>query len=844
MKRFYSVVLLIVIMSLFVGIGIQAEETYEYTLMIYLNGSDLETDYESATFDLLEMLDGQIDDDIAVIIETGGTNDWHSEDYGLPNISPKMNQRWRMTEDSLDYLGAVGSQNMGESHTLSDFMDFAINTYPSDQYALILWNHGAGSVHGYGADEKYDYDALTLNELQRALEDNYRVNSQKFDLIGFDACLMGSVETAHVLAPYADWLVASEELEPEHGWSYDAVVTHLSQNKDTTGDAFGEAIVDGFYLQSTEYFTRDGITLSLVDLAAVDGVVEAMDAFFSRVLMDMDDMTLVDRILKLRMEAESYGEASSSGDVADSDMVDMIDYATLMNELYPYQSEMLVLAVEEAVTYWLNSDYKPNANGLSMYMPARDRETMAYAPDTLSGIGLPESYIDFISALDDIINSGVGVEFDDTLTIGEQSSDDQPNFDQSDIEGDSDYFFFQVDMADLDKISQVYTVMGKVDSEEDIQYLAKDKLGDGAILNDGAIIGEPLQEWVSINGRQVAMYYEDSNNRGTENYAIPMLLNGEEADLIVLFSDVYPEGRILGVRVHNTASENVYNRSLKQLKPTDFIEFVYEYDIYLPEEDAYIYDGRYYLDGFYVGDGIELSWRPLEIGVYAYAFQIEDIYGGLYTTNWITYEVDDLMDMEEEAVANPHYPWMVDGADQPSPWAVPFVTTAYNNDLTTEKTITDFTDNITREEFCELAVNLYEKSSGKTIAISSPVVFDDTVNIAVAKAYQMGIVNGYGDGRFGPEDEITREQLITMFFRTLNRLDDRYENLSYPLLTFGDSHHVSEYALMPAQALVTYGLINGVGDNRLAPKDNATIEQALKLVNGVYEFYLTNQPTN
>lgn len=856
MFRLIKVCVIAISFMMISTLTVQAEPLYDFTLLIYMNGSDLETDYQAATDDLLEMIEGRVGDHVAVIIETGGTNQWFTSSQGLPAVSGKVNQRWQLTDDSMTFLGSVGTRNMGDPETLSNFLDYGMSHYASDQYGLVMWNHGAGAIYGYGADEKFDYDTLTLPEMQAAFEDNYTHNQQRFDFIGFDACLMASLETAHVLAPYASYLIGSEELEPGHGWAYGSLLDYLSSDVDPNSLTVGETVIEAFKAHSIELGTSDAITMSLIDLSKIEAVAKAVDQLTERVLLDLEVAGMEASLLKARLASESYGEGNSASDIPDSDMVDLVDYATSLNEFYPYQAESLVLAVYDAVILHINSDYKPKARGLSMYVPAKDKETMLSAAAVMEDIGMSHNHVAFIDEINRIINSDhKAVDYEDAVTDVSGDNETMVTLENNSIEGNDQFYYFQVNKEDLASISEINTIMGRLDDGGDIQYLARDVVDDEAIMDDGTIVGETLEYWVQVNGISVAMYYESHSDHGVINYYIPILLNGQEADLIVLISQTYPTGKILGARRLNSDNENVYNRSLMTLDENDVIEFVYEFDAYNILRDDYRYDGWYVVDEIYVGNGLTLGWIPLSSGDYAYAFEIIDIYGNTYQTDWITYtqeetsltedRVDDaIWDNFEVNVSeeDSQFPWLVEGVQLPSEWAIPYINTAYNNGLTTGKTLQDFHVNINREAFCELVVKLYENAIGRPVAVASPVVFTDTNNLSVAKAYELGIVGGYGDGRFGPEDDITREQLIAMFYRALVRLDNYYGTLNHPELTYKDVDLIASWALKPTISLVDYGIIDGVGDNRLAPKNKATVEQALKLVNSLYEFYLTNQP--
>ena len=81
-------------------------------------------------------------------------------------------------------------------------------------------DHGGGAIVGFGADENYGYESLSMVEMMMPFRTKFYNDGNKFDWIGFDACLMGMLEVADVLSPYANYMIASEELEAGSGWNY------------------------------------------------------------------------------------------------------------------------------------------------------------------------------------------------------------------------------------------------------------------------------------------------------------------------------------------------------------------------------------------------------------------------------------------------------------------------------------------------------------------------------------------------------------------------------------------------------------------------------------------------
>ncbi|MDD4986542.1 MAG: clostripain-related cysteine peptidase, partial [Dehalococcoidales bacterium] len=152
-----------------------------------------------------------------------------------------------------------GEVNMSDGKTLVDFATWAIKTYPSDKYVLILSDHGMGWPGGWSdANPKGTGDPgiplasllgdeLYLHEIDDALS-RVRANTglDKFELIGMDACLMGQLEVFTTLEPHARYAVASEEVEPALGWAYTSFLQELNQNPDMNGAELCQLVVKSY----------------------------------------------------------------------------------------------------------------------------------------------------------------------------------------------------------------------------------------------------------------------------------------------------------------------------------------------------------------------------------------------------------------------------------------------------------------------------------------------------------------------------------------------------------------------------------------------------------------------
>lgn len=193
---------------------------------------------------------------------------------GIPDwTGAKILEIGRNEATELRDLGAV---NAGDPKLLSQFLTAALQEYPAANYGLVISDHGA-SWPGVGHDESHGNDTLDLAELRTAIGEGLaNAGVDKLDLIGFDACLMATYEVASTLAPVADRLLASQELEPGHGWNYAAFEAAF---RGADVDELGGAIIDGFRAQAIKQQTENQITLSLLDLEQMPAVDEAVADF-------------------------------------------------------------------------------------------------------------------------------------------------------------------------------------------------------------------------------------------------------------------------------------------------------------------------------------------------------------------------------------------------------------------------------------------------------------------------------------------------------------------------------------------------------------------------------------
>lgn len=238
-------------------------EAGTWAIYWYLCGSDLESNGGFATSDLMEMMEVALPENVRVVIQTGGAKTWQNN-----VVDADILQRYVYDSEGLTLVDELPPASMGDAATLTDFLRYCKQNYPAEKTAVLFWNHGGGSVSGAAFDERYGYDSLTLDEMQTAFGRVWEAdeNNPPLELVGFDTCLMATVDVAGTFAGTAHYLVASEEVEPANGWDYTGWLGALAADPAMDGAALGEVICDAYYAGCQAVGTHSNATLSLTDL--------------------------------------------------------------------------------------------------------------------------------------------------------------------------------------------------------------------------------------------------------------------------------------------------------------------------------------------------------------------------------------------------------------------------------------------------------------------------------------------------------------------------------------------------------------------------------------------------
>jgi hypothetical protein len=325
----------------------------------------------------------------------------------------------------------LGEVDMGEPQSLVDFLVWGVQNYPAEHYLVVIGSHGAG-WRGIGPDEGGGESILELIEIDAALgEARAQLGIDKFDIVGFDACLMAITDVAVMLEPHADYVLFSQETIPSNGWEYFNSITAMQNNPEWDAFQVGAAFVDNYIAYYAGEGARTKLGLSLVETAGLPNLVTALQNFAD--VVEADTVELLSALGTARNNSQTFG--TSLGDRADFySYVDLRDFmtwfsvqTTITDDAYNAALEVIA-AYDATVVYSIADSGLPGATGLAVYLPSTPIYYEAYgvdypaqAPTTLAFWQdyLNQFYSTITTELD---GSALQLEITDVFTLGETGS--------------------------------------------------------------------------------------------------------------------------------------------------------------------------------------------------------------------------------------------------------------------------------------------------------------------------------------------------------------------------------------------------------------------------------------
>lgn len=383
-------------------------EEPEWLVMLYQNADDEVLEGDIFT-DLNEAELIGSSDDVTIVAqldryEAGfdGDGDWTTAKRFLVTQDDDLTA---LASEEIEDLGELDS---GAPETLVDFAIWAMTNYPAQKYALILSDHGAGWLGGWNDDAPDEGSSLTINEIDQALATILaETGVERFEFVGFDACLMSQVEALVGIAPYARYAVASQETEPAIGWAYASFLGDLVKRPAQDGKALAKNIVTSYIAKDIRIQDDDArrdyvaevygveeevspeevaeaesqsVTLTAIDLAKIPPLVEALNEF-AFALTEVDPAA----VARARTYAQSF--ESVFGEEAPSPYLDLGNFAALVAEFAesrPLNTALRTFnkAYKAAIIAEKHGAGRPGATGFSIFFPT---------PELLIAVGTEES---------------------------------------------------------------------------------------------------------------------------------------------------------------------------------------------------------------------------------------------------------------------------------------------------------------------------------------------------------------------------------------------------------------------------------------------------------------------
>jgi len=351
----------------------EAPQLKDWTFLVYLNGDNTLDSF--GPLDINEMEKVGSTDQINVVVQ------WASKSAQKTKrlLIQKDNDTTNITSPVIQDMGQV---DMGDWHSLVDFINWGAKNYPAKHYFVDIWDHGNGwhiqSHRLSPLDLSWDDNTghyITTQQLGSALTAASQAIGQKIDLYGSDACLMAMVEVATEVAPVVNTFVGSEEVEPVDGWPYDALLSRWNATPDAQATDVAKILTEE-YVKSYQGGSQgnEEVTFSALDLSKLSDLNAAVGKLASAIM----GLSAADQ-----QKIFSAGKAAQY--FTNDDYVDLQDFInhvtsvgiapldeTLLKEV---SQDVSALVIDRQST----AQYQ-NAMGVSIWLPSTMDEFTQYSP--------------------------------------------------------------------------------------------------------------------------------------------------------------------------------------------------------------------------------------------------------------------------------------------------------------------------------------------------------------------------------------------------------------------------------------------------------------------------------
>ncbi len=617
--------IVLVIVSLFIFINkekIFYSNNGKRTIMIYMIGSDLESKHFAASKDIDEILNSSIDyDDVNILIYTGGAKSWHNKE--IPNNKHalfEIDNGVLIKKDEFD-----NPYSILDSANLSFLLNYGYENYDTEYYDLIFWDHGAGPIYGYGYDEYNKLESMSLIDIKNALINSPFNGANKLELIGFDACLMSSIEIASILSDFSEYMIASQEFEPGTGWDYSFLE---KVNKNTSSTDFGISIIDNYYDYYSNNSFVNGVSLSLLKLNKVENVENKLDSLFSSIDYNLSlDFSSISRV---RVDSKSFGKFNAND--YSFDLVDFVDFLDKLPKKYDDKVSTLKSALSDLIIYQ-KTDLE-NTNGVSIYFPYENKKELTKNMEKYEELSFAPNYYKFLNNFVLAINESSPFEYDVassvvtsldsgivSVTFPNEIINNYSNISYILFEKNSDNLFIPI-------------------------YNGNDVIVDGNVVStvtsNKVLVATNDEEKMNLTSIQI------ENGKDYTKYLIPGLLSkwdGEtfEFEAVPVYveyvlNEKQPDGFVSRILPMNLNENNTYSEIELELNDWDNLTFT-NYNFQIVDDFGnymkdWINSSNVNTISFYKGESIKISFENLDASHNYYClFIVKDSKGNSYYSN-------------------------------------------------------------------------------------------------------------------------------------------------------------------------------------------------------------------
>jgi len=371
-----------------------------WTVMVYIAGDN--NLGEAGLKDVNEMETVGTTDRLNIVVQIDGSKEYTPD-------SPGTRRYLVQKDDKADQItspeqGQLAEADMGSQTTLENFVTWAVDTYPAERYAIILWNHGNGwypddGLHKFNggsgrggpmdplkaicSDESSD-NALSTTGVGDVMERIAAKLGKRIDLVGFDACLMGMAESFYELRNAAMVACGSEKTEPGDGWPYDQWLAILAAHPDYDGEQLGRAIVETYTASYGENGAQGANNVTQACVRFEESAVKNFEAAVELFAGELNRVVEADPDgVKVAIEATQDFRVRSFFGTYFSTHRDLYDFAKKMKAQFPNDGDLAAgadlmmeaiadergLVVANGVTDVAPYGSCKDAHGVAIYLP-------------------------------------------------------------------------------------------------------------------------------------------------------------------------------------------------------------------------------------------------------------------------------------------------------------------------------------------------------------------------------------------------------------------------------------------------------------------------------------------